>query len=295
MTEPIDPQMPMHAAIAPDGAVSQDLPCRKCSYNLRGLTLASRCPECGTAVGYSAQGDLLRFSDPNWVDKLRYGVNLTIAGVVVAIFGTLALVLLSNSLGTGPAQLLMVANAVIIYSLFFVGAWLITQPDPSGLGEDQYGAARRLIRITLLIGLANTLLQLAPEALEMPETVITMLQLMNVVASIIAVVGTMAQLKYFAKLNLRIPDAKLASRANFLFWALGIPYIILVLMGGLALLLAGSGNQAIMIPIGLATGIAGLLVLIFGIMSLLLIERMGKRFKEQAAIARQSWAAAVQE
>ena len=39
------------------------------------------------------------------------------------------------------------------------------------------------------------------------------------------------------------------------------------------------------------SGILGLCVLIFGIMYLLLVERMGKRFKEQAQAARMSWAA----
>jgi len=52
--------MPVDAA----GNVVSDVPCRRCSYNLRGLNYAGRCPECGTAVGQSIYGNLLRFSDP---------------------------------------------------------------------------------------------------------------------------------------------------------------------------------------------------------------------------------------
>src|SRR3954470_19281537 len=30
--------------------LEQDVPCAECGYNLRGLTTADRCPECGTPV-----------------------------------------------------------------------------------------------------------------------------------------------------------------------------------------------------------------------------------------------------
>jgi hypothetical protein len=30
--------------------ISDDLPCRKCSYDLRGLSFAGRCPECGEPI-----------------------------------------------------------------------------------------------------------------------------------------------------------------------------------------------------------------------------------------------------
>src|SRR5688500_20183649 len=67
-------------APAPEGPIGNDLPCRKCGYNLRGLTPAMRCPECGTAVGYSLQGDLLRFCDPGWVDTLSRRTSLIVRG-----------------------------------------------------------------------------------------------------------------------------------------------------------------------------------------------------------------------
>ena len=47
------------------GLVVADVPCRKCSYNLRGMNVASRCPECGAPVGVSVHGSLLRYSDPH--------------------------------------------------------------------------------------------------------------------------------------------------------------------------------------------------------------------------------------
>ena len=36
----------------------------------------------------------------------------------------------------------------------------VTSPDPSGLGEDQYGTSRKFIRIALIIGAFNQLVDL---------------------------------------------------------------------------------------------------------------------------------------
>ena len=57
-----------------DGIVSQDFPCRKCAYNLRGLPSNGTCPECNAPVEISISGDLLRYSDPNYLESLRRGI-----------------------------------------------------------------------------------------------------------------------------------------------------------------------------------------------------------------------------
>ncbi len=65
------------------GTVIVDTSCRRCSYNLRGLSEEGRCPECGTPVGLSTQGDLLRFADPDWLESLARGLNFILWGVAV--------------------------------------------------------------------------------------------------------------------------------------------------------------------------------------------------------------------
>src|SRR5688572_1470165 len=79
----------MSPSVDPAGVVVADLSCRRCQYNLRTLSIGGRCPECGLAVGFSAQGDLLRFSDPNWVMTLRRGVLGILWGVAVLILGVI--------------------------------------------------------------------------------------------------------------------------------------------------------------------------------------------------------------
>src|SRR5437870_167463 len=67
------------------GRLDEDVICRKCGYNLRGLSSQGVCTECGTAVGRSMMGDLLRFSDPNWVRSLASGMDWILAGALIGI------------------------------------------------------------------------------------------------------------------------------------------------------------------------------------------------------------------
>lgn len=291
------PPMPSSMAVTNDGVVTSDTACRKCGYNLRGMPTDGRCPECGIAVAMSLQGDLLRFSEPDWLGNLRRGVNLILAGIaliVIMVIGEIAITMR----GTSP---LMVQSMATIGGLFagllmIGGAWLLTAPDPSGVGEDKYGTSRKIIRVALLVGLGNHVLNVANIAIHPDEGIAMMFQLAAIVASIIGLVGQAAQLQYISKLALRIPDMKLSARARFLMWAIAIDYgIILVMTLITAAVVRGLGRGGAspvrLSGLGCFTGVGGLGLLIFGVMYLLMLEKLGKRFKEQAVFARQNWAA----
>src|SRR5947209_5364931 len=64
--------------------VAQDMPCRKCGYNLRGLSTDGQCPECSTPVRLSVSGDLLRYSEPQYVEGLAQGAKLLLWGILIA-------------------------------------------------------------------------------------------------------------------------------------------------------------------------------------------------------------------
>jgi hypothetical protein len=136
-----------------------DTPCRKCQYNLRSLSLQGLCPECATPVSLSV-GDLLLYSDPAWLHKLCAGINFILITILIGIAGIILDVIASAiSHSTVPSILVAFACGV----LFFIGCWFLTAPDPSGLGEDQYGTSRRIVRIALLIGVVDNVISLAPQ------------------------------------------------------------------------------------------------------------------------------------
>jgi hypothetical protein len=284
----INPYPPTAAALDASGAVGIDLPCRKCGYNLRSLGGSGRCPECGSAVGLSVQGDFLRYSDPSWVFGLRRGVNFIIGAIAVIILGLIATIPVRiNNRALGEDLTLLVNFVGAVMSLF--GGWLLTEPDPSGLGEDQYGAARKLIRICLVIGIFNQVMNVLRDTLAPPPPVLMLLGLVLFAAAICGLIGQFAQLHYLEKLALRIPDDKLSARAHFLKFAIAIAYGALLVFGAATGLAAYTRSNVTFI-FGCPTALAGLSLIVFGIMYLLMLERMGKRFKVEAESAQQSWA-----
>jgi hypothetical protein len=64
--------------------------------------------------------------------------------------------------------------------------------------------------------------------------------------------------------------------------------LVTAFTGGPAAARSGGGAMA---SLGCILGILGLAMIVLAIMYLLMIEKMGRRFKEQARAARNSWAA----
>jgi hypothetical protein len=278
----------LSASAAP---VDRDVACRKCGYNLRGLTTDGRCPECGTAVGFSLQGDLLRFCDPRWVETLRRGAGAFVAAVVIFFVVWMSFLFSMRFEVFREVSDFLGYATIGGYVLALVGWWLMTQADPSGLGEDVYGTARKVIRVTLAIALIELVVRLVIFRLLMSGDVWLAFQGFEAAGRGAMVVSFAAQLAYLKRLAVRIPDHKLSRRAGFLMYALSSTLGLYSAIG-LITVLTRAGPMVLR---GSATAccglILGLCLLVFGTMYLLLVEKMGKRFKEQATAARLTWAA----
>ncbi len=289
--------------VGPDGVIVEDITCRRCGYNLRGLGENGRCPECGTAVGLSIHGDLLRFAEPAWVEKLARGMELILVGIVTGIVGGCVGGGISAA-GTPQSQ--AAGTLVILLSglLSLVGAWILTTPDPSGIGEQRFVNARKVVRAGLIAGLAGQLINLVlPDSRSGPLFALAIVA--ATVCGLAGAVGTYAQYLYIERLAERIPDARLARLARFLRWGYSIVLGVSTLIGGIAAFYvvrsgpaaAGPGIAATLSGFGVILGVAGcafgLGVLVMSIACIVLYIRARRAFREQAELARATWAAAA--
>jgi hypothetical protein len=270
-----------------------DTPCRKCKYNLRGLATDSRCPECGTPVGFSTRGDLIRYSDPMWTDRLQTGITCILWYIVVVIVGAIVGVSMGQKGQSPPpaAVLINIGGAI----LYLYGAWLLTTPDPSGLGEDRYGTSRKLIRITLLVAILEHLLSFTQGSTAFPPAVTAVLGLLGGIGALFRLVGTFATLNYLGKLAARIPNHELMKRAQVLMWGIGIPLGVVIVLSLIVIMMTAGGNRSavrdMLAGIGCIFGLCGLALIVFGIMYLLFLEKLRKQLGINADIARRTWAA----
>jgi hypothetical protein len=296
------------------GVIVADTACRRCGHNLRGLHQDSRCPECGTPIGLSTHGDLLRFSDPEWVEKLAVGIKYMVWGVVIMLALGIAGGCLIGRVGASPVFLqgVMVLGGLIgVY-----GAWLLTDPDPSRIAEDRYITTRKIVRFALLVGVLSQVIRLAAKALPpMPAALFTLLIIAGVLTELIGVVGEFAKFSYLGMLADRVPAPNLARWARFLRWALAACTVLGAIYGAVMTLFGtwtgggtgpasssapvsatqaavGSTSPGSIMPTVCLVGVLGMAVLAFGVMAFILYVRVGRRFREQADLARATWAAA---
>jgi len=99
------------------GRINEDLLCRACDYNLRGLHVSADCPECSTPIARSARPDLLRFSDPTWMIRLSKGMLIIIGRLAGIDGGALlgGLVAVLPMAGVQPATILAAPTVITVY------------------------------------------------------------------------------------------------------------------------------------------------------------------------------------
>ena len=122
-------------ATAPDvtglSAIESDLPCAICGYNLKGLSPAGACPECGQAIARTFRFDLT-YADPGWLVSQAW---------------TVALLLALSLLNFPPAVSQYTPWLGYVFKVLLPGVnvwacWRLARPDPLA-AADEDGSLRR--------------------------------------------------------------------------------------------------------------------------------------------------------
>lgn len=162
------PETPAPAP-APPATVDRDVPCRECSFNLRGLAEDGRCPECGAPVWRALRGELLVYAGAAYLASLRRGLLCillaTLAGVLLDVgIAAVAMVVNIRGVATGgmfdvpPMLEAMGALAELpLTGVLLYGWWLFSEPDPGQLPNRQEDTARRVVRVTTIILVVGTI------------------------------------------------------------------------------------------------------------------------------------------
>lgn len=143
--------------------IDHDLSCMSCGYNLRALAPAGLCPECGTDIARSTQGDLLKFADRKWVGSVYRGTCLlTIANAILVVCILAAIVFpfilvtvsdpnTSSFVGTAISMTLKVIRvcSVVAFILMMLGVWLITKQEPRVSLTEQAASSRGITRVAV--------------------------------------------------------------------------------------------------------------------------------------------------
>ncbi len=275
-----------HVVAAP---IDDDLPCRHCGYNLRGLTEDRACPECGTAVGRSLLGDQLRFSDPDWVDTLARGANWilwsALLGILLGIAGGVVEVVMAESgMSVGGVEVLVLMLSAVSPILWLIGIWLITSPEP-GVMEQTELTLRLLLRWTAAISIVVSLVSIG---LTMTDTDMT--GPIDLVSSLVGLVSYFALFVFARRLALRVPDYELAKQTRIVMWGIVVSLGGIILFGLLLLILGATGSGPGIVAVGIPMCVLGVSYLVFAIWSLVLLFRYSRLATLAARLAERTWA-----
>lgn len=238
--------------------VEHDAPCTRCGYNLRGLTVTGKCPECAWSVEASLQGGLLRFAGPEYLTSLALGAKIVIIlNIANAVLGLIAIgvvaawALMNGSMqatqGAGGAPALpflgmIEASAtglgVLATSVSLVGYWLLTTPDPALSFAEQPRAARRVVRaavaaVAIIQAMGMVVAFMSPRLATGTPGPMNPGPALQIASGGLGVLGTVAgAVQFFAMmlyarwLAQRVPDSVMVERTKTYLWLLPLLYTV---------------------------------------------------------------------
>lgn len=242
---------------------TEDVHCINCGYNLHRLEKDGRCPECGTPIERSMRGNVLVYSSPEFLRRLRLGIQIIFWGLIgraailaLGIVGGIAMAIVMatrgwGSMGEGIAvlvQIALIAIDVLVGAAIVLGWWLLSTPDPAIPQEDQRNRLRWWVRtLAVVVGIAAIMNSVGGEGPMVnigsgqSSGVSGPLAIIGATAGLVLLVAWIAfyflSMKYFIWLGTRIPDQKIVDFAKRMRWLGPVLFIVgapCVMLGPLA-------------------------------------------------------------
>lgn len=269
--------------------VPEEALCRRCGYALRGLTIHGRCPECGTSVGWSIRGDLLRYSDPDWVERLARGTLWIIVGVLGGLLASIIVASFGGLAEPGASEAVAWVLSIGASLVALVGYWLVTTPEPWITAEAAF-SVRHLARWGVVAGFLGGLVPDWTTVATGPA--FSVVAILSLILSLGGFVGFIALFVHARRIARRVPDARLASHTSVVMWGI-VSGLGLMLLTALGAILAAAGGAAGAVAIfgifGVFGCVAGLALLVFSIWSIVLLFQYRAALTQAAARARETW------
>ncbi len=275
----------------PTATLTADIPCIDCGYNLRGLLLEMMCPECNGPVKQSVHGNLLKYSDPKWLARIRLGVQLLLWNILVGV-GIVTMGAALSIMGS-PAMGAMIS--LVGAALGTCAVFLITAQEPRVAHQEALVSLRRVMRTCAVVNLLGPPIVQTPKVMSFPMVMVAVSAALAV-AGIISYFGQFVYLRRFAR---RVPDFKLAKSTTVVMWGIPFSYGMMAVGGliglaaGVTAMRGGAGGVASNVTSVATLGGAGLFVcvsvagvVVFSLWALILLYRYNSVLKQLLADAR---------
>lgn len=294
------------------GRLLDEIACRSCGYNLRGLPVDGACPECLTAIGRSVHGDLLQYCDPKWVERLAFGARLYVISILIGIlFGLMVGVIFGAiAVATRTVSAWAIALVTVIYGAIMIvkliAVWQMTSPDPGCNESEQPLTTRAIARWALILSsLCGSVLgfleagKTAARFAAPPGAVTVDMPAWFLAAgtAVFALTGAVCLFRYAQDIARRVPDDKLARSTRIVMWGFVLTtalfHCVDLIGRAFPSQLTPSAAQPTLTPVLIIISILSIVALIpgvvFWIWGVVLAFKYRNRLRETARLARQTW------
>ncbi|MBN2562185.1 MAG: hypothetical protein JXQ75_14775 [Phycisphaerae bacterium] len=274
--------------IEAEATITTDTSCMICGYNLRGMTPSKVCPECGTPIGRSIHGNLLRYADSEWLDKLSLGVRLTLWSILISILIITGVTVIVVTAASRVSPIVIGIPRIVMAGLGLWAKVLVTTVEPSVAFTESLVTLRRAVRGCAIVSFAGATIESFGAHLLGP----TQVAVSSAVLGLAGVVAQFGMFIYLRRFAMRIPNPKLAKSTTKVMWGLGIAVGIMSICTIVqALIRAFSGapwaTQLPFIVFRIAASVATIPLLVFGIWYVIILFNYRDAFRKAATQARQ--------